>query len=833
MAEIVDFGLQQHKIKMDSRYFENVLSVVAGDTGRRLEVQLLDTNGMVQNTIGLNLRLNAVVAGKATFTDATLVDATTGKYRLDLSNGMFLAPGKWQFQWLITDAAGKKLHSFAFTGNVGENISEGGSQATNFYLNLEDLKKMQDDLVNGTIDLSILETNIAEKLTNLETQYTPKLTEITLQLEQLADPPDLTELTSQLAQKADQSDLEIETQRIDDLIANVGGIDETVLKSFKDFTVSIVDFGAKYDDPSFDNMPIIALAQEYVVANGGGTIYFPDYGTLYVKPLLRLKTGVNLLGANSRPVIKLAPDVTNFYGLFLIEYVDHVKISNLTIDSNKENRSNYDISVNPQILITLSEAEYIDVEHNTLIGNGVWLYSCFTGGAAQHSRHLKFNHNHVVWKAGLASVNNEPGMGVEVDNTTIYFDAIDYEVIGNYIETEDGLKNMTCIEQHGANAVLRDNYVDGFRTGVIVWSLVANTPNVSHVKDNNLDVISNTFVNVEAGITNGATSNAEYGDFNLTNVKIHGNKILLTPGRFDRASGRGIEINLRTEGTTLVGRNIEIENNIIDSLPSSRTFADPAAVYNFTGITVGAGRLSGIKVKNNTIRNIHGTGLMVGGGNPEKLFLSDSVIEGNVFIDCGKGGNITFDGFQHRSAINVLRNANTVLERTHIGQNFIYDTKTSGTYLTRAANGIVATDEDQVVMSKSRNNWVGSFKGEFRVQAQTSNVYINPGTQWDVTLTKDICKITAYAYINTTYAGQGLYVHLPYEANITQDTILGTYRHYKVGGEVVTGFFSINASGKKVATFMYPELKATALTNGDRVQIEIEYPVTVLQKYIP
>lgn len=184
MAEIVDFGLQQHKIKMDSRYFENVLSVVAGDTGRRLEVQLLDTNGMVQNTTGLNLRLNAEIAGKATFTDATLMDAATGKYQLDLSNGMFLAPGNWQFQWLITDSAGKKLHSFAFTGNIGKNISEGGSQATNFYLNLEDLKAMQEDLVNGTIDSSILETNITEKLTDLETQYAPKLTEVTAQLAQ-------------------------------------------------------------------------------------------------------------------------------------------------------------------------------------------------------------------------------------------------------------------------------------------------------------------------------------------------------------------------------------------------------------------------------------------------------------------------------------------------------------------------------------------------------------------------------------------------------------------------------------------------------------------------
>lgn len=605
------------------------------------------------------------------------------------------------------------------------------------------------------------------------------------------------------------------------------------LKAFRDFTVSITDFGAKYDDTSFDNMPIIALAQDYVVANGGGTIYFPNNGTLYIKPFLRMKDGVNLLGANSRPVIKVAPDVTNFYGIFLIEHVKHVKISNLTIDSNKENRSNYDITVLPQILISLAQAEYIDVEHNTLIGNGVWTYACFTGGETQHSRHLKLNHNHIIWKAGLSTDKVGPGSQVDVDNTTIYFDAIDYEVIGNYIETKDGIKNMTCIEQHGANAILRDNYIDGFRCGLIVWSIVANTPNVSHVKDNNLDVINNTFVNVETGITNGATSNVTYGDFNLTNVKIHGNKILLNSGKFDRPASRGIEIYLRTEGTTLVGRNIEIENNIIDSLPSSRTFADAGSVYNFSGISILAGRLSGIKVKNNTIRNIHGVGLMFGGGYPEKLFLSDSVIEGNIFIDCGKGGNIAFDGFQHRSAIHAQRNASTVLDRVHIGRNFIYDTKESGTYLTRAANGLIAMDEDQIVMSKGRPQWVGSFKGAFRVQADISNAYVNAGTQWDVTLTKDRCRITSYAYIGSTYPGQGLYVHLPYPADITQDAVLGTYMHYKMSGEVVTGFFRINANGLKVAHFMYPGLRATDLAVGDRLQFDIDYPVAVVQKYIP
>lgn len=175
MAEVFDFGLQQHKIKMDGKFFENNLFAVAGDTGRRLEVQLLDSDNLVQNTTGISLRLNADVAGQATYAEATLVDVTKGLYELDLPNGMLIAPGNWQFQWQIIDSAGEKLHSFAFMGTVGSNLSEGGTEATNFYLNVDDLKEMQQDFIDGALDSASLITNIEEKLVELEEDYAPRL----------------------------------------------------------------------------------------------------------------------------------------------------------------------------------------------------------------------------------------------------------------------------------------------------------------------------------------------------------------------------------------------------------------------------------------------------------------------------------------------------------------------------------------------------------------------------------------------------------------------------------------------------------------------------------
>lgn len=196
MAEIFDLGLQQHTIKMDERFFNKTLLAVAGDTARRLTVQLLDSNNMVQDTTGLQLRLNAIVAGQATYTDAELIDAAKGIYRVDLSNGMLLAPGSWQFQWQVMDSEGKKLNSFPFTGTIGANLAEGATQATNFYLNLDQLKQMQDDFINGAFDSAALTTNIAEKLTDLETQYAPQLQNVTAQLAQKANESDVALLSN-------------------------------------------------------------------------------------------------------------------------------------------------------------------------------------------------------------------------------------------------------------------------------------------------------------------------------------------------------------------------------------------------------------------------------------------------------------------------------------------------------------------------------------------------------------------------------------------------------------------------------------------------------------
>ena len=620
--------------------------------------------------------------------------------------------------------------------------------------------------------------------------------------------------------------------KVSDGLQNITDTVDEKLESLEDYIVSITQFGAVYDDPTFDNMPIIALAQDYIVnntPNKKGKIYFPALGTLYVKPFLKLKSGIELVGHVSRPVIKICPDVKDFYMLFGIEHTVHNAITNLTIDSNFENRTGYDISLNPQILIQTTNANYVTIEDNTLIGNGVWVFASFTSANSDYSRYIKFNDNHVIWKAGLSS-DKMGGFGVDVDNTIIYFDALNYEMRNNIIETTDGIKNMTCIEMHGAEAILDNNTIKGFRTGLIVWSLVGNTNKTVGITDNNLHVTNNKFINVEAGITCGSTSNQEYGSFDLENVHILNNNILLAPSKFDRPSGRGLEINVKTNG-----RNIKVKNNIVESLPNTRQFTDSATVYNFTGLSINGGNLSGIEVVGNTFKAITGVGMLIAAGADSPVILSDSIIEDNLIIDAGRGGNINFDGFQHRTAITVVRNARTSLVRTKIGVNHIRDTKETGAYFTRPVDGLITQDDDQDIIS-SKGHWSGKVTVPIRIQINGGdNEYIRPTTDnsREVVFEKNEVHISHTIWIDKSYTGDNVYIHLPISAAIGQwSWYNGTYGYYNSEtGETSTGTMFINLERTNIAWFGMPYLKVSNLKVNDYIWFEFKYPVDMMDKY--
>ena len=285
--------------KATRRIYSPITANESDANGRKLNIQVVNS-GQVENLTGTTLHLYWETKDKTQYgLDAFATpDISKGEFEIFYTTGMLSNVGELNAALVLVDATGKVVSDW-FKITVAQGINENAIESENSFTTL----------TQALIDVRILEQNYAPRLTNLEEALanvgggggSVDFSAIEQRITQTEE-----SLTTQIQENKEETDL--------------------ALKSFRDFTVSITDFGAKYDDPSFDNMPIIEAAQTYVVANGGGTIYFPDYGTLYVKPLLRMKTGVNLLGANSRPVIKVAPDVTNFYGLFLIENVNHVKI---------------------------------------------------------------------------------------------------------------------------------------------------------------------------------------------------------------------------------------------------------------------------------------------------------------------------------------------------------------------------------------------------------------------------------------------------------------------------------------------------------------------------
>ncbi|MBG9986355.1 hypothetical protein HZY91_05535 [Facklamia sp. DSM 111018] len=424
--------------------------------------------------------------------------------------------------------------------------------------------------------------------------------------------------------------------------------------------VNIKDYGAKFNDPTFDNMPIIQKIQDDLTEKGGGTIYIPDNGDLYIKPHLKLQSNIHFLGDETKSTIKLTPDTKNFWTIFLIEHVENISFKNLEINTNKEQRTDYDIAKEPQMIFSLAESHHIDVENNDLIGNGVWIYASHINEEIDYSTELSFNNNIVIWKAGDSSKKNNLPKGVSIDNSILYFDALDYDVHNNTFITQDGTKNMTAIEAHGANVEVSNNTIDGFRTGLIVWSLVQNTPRTNDIKENNFLVENNLFNNVENGVTIGASTGAK-GDFDIKGVEIINNKILLNPDKFDRGSSRGIEIYIPNKEASGIGENIKIDSNVIQSFPDKTIYKDSSSIYNFTGINISSGELDNIQITNNDIINNPGLGISLSNTYPETIQITNSVITDNTVIDQFSNENITISNMDKDLPVNIKESREVML----------------------------------------------------------------------------------------------------------------------------------------------------------------------------
>lgn len=231
MAEIFDFGFQKYRLKLSGVYNQSGLFAVAGDTARRVEVQLLDAAGRVTDTTGIELSLSTAVGQSSSYVDANLIDASKGLYQVDLTNGLFLKPGKQDFQWTI-HKDGKQINSVVSRWHIYKNVSDGGNQSFNFYLNLDDLKRnlkdvkdIQTDLIEGTIDSTALQQNVESRFGQLESDYAQDLSKLK---------QNDAELTTQLAHLTQQT--------AETVFVGEGGDFETINEAIAYFSTRRVEY---------------------------------------------------------------------------------------------------------------------------------------------------------------------------------------------------------------------------------------------------------------------------------------------------------------------------------------------------------------------------------------------------------------------------------------------------------------------------------------------------------------------------------------------------------------------------------------------------------------
>lgn len=460
--------------------------------------------------------------------------------------------------------------------------------------------------------------------------------------------------------------------------------------------IDITTRGAVFNDETFDNRPILEQAMQDLNAIGGGVIFIPDKGDLYVSANVKFEDNITMIGAPSRPTIKIMPDQVNFWSILHMDRKSNIQLKNITIDSNRDVREARgtlgDLVVNSQIGISIAEgSENILIENCTLKTNGVWMISVFCG--TKHPKNIVIQNNHLIWTMGYAEPDKPFAEGVTIDNTLIYFDAVDYQFINNYVETNTGSANMTGIEVHGANATVKNNYFRGVRTGCIPWSFV--TDEITGV-DNNLNISENVFEDVLNGFDIGMSPGR-----NLINVQIHGNKIRLNPAGFPGARfSRGIICGTWNAVNGEVARNVSIKDNIISSKPFNMIGNDRDIYYNFYGIGVISGICENLEIKDNVLENLGSFGILAQNEYQKTLQIRSGVIEGNIIKDVAQTQNLR-DGM-NITAIYISPRPDVKAQGLVIGENYIFDSKEIGNYYDQATSiPSYITSKPQIIVNTS------------------------------------------------------------------------------------------------------------------------------------
>ena len=372
-----------------------------------------------------------------------------------------------------------------------------------------------------------------------------------------------------------------------------------VIPKLDSIIINVKDFGI-IGDGKKDVAGKLQALMDSLWHNGGGTLYLPEGVYLLKKQkgkfgsLLFPRSNVSIKGEGSKTVLKVADGLRKFNVIYPStltkqDKVSNVSYTNFTVDCNgKKNIYKGEKNTDKNAAIGIWHGQNIlisgiKVENNSgrqciVIGNNEYPYTVTNVTI----KDCKFNN------VG----RNVKGNSRQNDHSVIYVQADTVSIQKNTFTNPKFEDDATAMEIHSSHAIVKDNSVNNYATGMNIVS--------SRTDMSNLLVETNIINNIDRGILFYTKNNRS-----MKNIIIQSNK-------FSQISIKSPIIDLSVNVQTPI-ENLLFKNNFIENKSrkkSSKKDPPPALMI---------GKATNLEVKNNTFKDILGAAIQFGKIGPNIL----------------------------------------------------------------------------------------------------------------------------------------------------------------------------------------------------------------------
>jgi len=384
--------------------------------------------------------------------------------------------------------------------------------------------------------------------------------------------------------------------------------DDSFTTQLADIAINIEQFGAKPNDPLFDNALPIQNTIDYAYSLGGGNVLIPK-GTFYLSSvqgiqsnMITPKPNVNIIGLGRQSILKVKNGMNGVGTKFnvirhtsdnVVTEINNVIFKDFTIDENGINNLIPSGEFKDNVAIGIWKGKNIIIDNVQVLDNPGRQTFSLGANISPHSVE-----NVIICNCNTSLTSRDVNT-FQTDHSTIYLQANNVFVSNNIINSD----RFTAIETHSSNANYNNNIIKKCSTAFNIVATVTD--------------------NVNSFITKNIIENASRfcifwseSGFELSNTNINDNVIRISSNSthsFDISSNVNVDID-----------KIRIENNTLEYI---------GAIFTNNANCINIGIVSSLTIKNNQFYNFPSRVISLGSINDSlNLFIED-----NKIFDCCKG----------------------------------------------------------------------------------------------------------------------------------------------------------------------------------------------------